>query len=193
MTGMLSAIPKTPLHDRLAAEGRLDPADTSEFGTNVIPLQISREELRDGYVQVMTELYEPEAYFERLEDLYLEDGIDIGRGRSRYWKTPPAGAAQDRVGLAGAGDRPVPAADERGPRGPPPRASTASGSGGSSRSARTRARCSSTSSTWPCTTTPTRWPSRCPRAARGSTTRTERDARPEWLSGAIWSMSPDGS
>ena len=38
MSGMLSAIPKTPLHDRLAAEGRLDLTDPPEFGTNVIPL-----------------------------------------------------------------------------------------------------------------------------------------------------------
>ena len=37
----------------------------------------------------MTELYECEPYFERLEELYLEDGIDIGRGRSRYWKRHP--------------------------------------------------------------------------------------------------------
>ena len=39
MIGMLYAIPKTPLHARLAEEGRLDPADEPEFGTNVIPLQ----------------------------------------------------------------------------------------------------------------------------------------------------------
>ena len=37
MSGMLSAIPKTPLHERLADEGRLDTADTNEFGTNVVP------------------------------------------------------------------------------------------------------------------------------------------------------------
>ena len=71
MSGMLSAIPKTPLHDRLAAEGRLDLADAPEFGTNVIPLQMSREELRDGYLRVLNELYEPEAYFERTEALFL--------------------------------------------------------------------------------------------------------------------------
>ncbi|HEV3260881.1 MAG TPA: radical SAM protein, partial [Gemmataceae bacterium] len=73
MIGMLAAIPKTPLHARLAAEGRLDPADENEFGTNVIPAQMTREELRDGYVQVMHDLYEPDAYFERLEDLYLKE------------------------------------------------------------------------------------------------------------------------
>src|SRR5260370_28110085 len=41
MVGMLSAIPKTPLYDRLAAEGRLELEDESEFGTNVIPLRMT--------------------------------------------------------------------------------------------------------------------------------------------------------
>ncbi|MGC8642785.1 MAG: B12-binding domain-containing radical SAM protein, partial [Isosphaeraceae bacterium] len=57
MTGMLSAIPKTPLHARLATEGRLDLADRAEFGTNVIPLHMSREELLEGYLRVLHELY----------------------------------------------------------------------------------------------------------------------------------------
>src|SRR5581483_12451535 len=52
MPGMLTAIPKTPLHARLAAEGRLDPEDVPAFGTNVIPLHMSRDELRDGYVRL---------------------------------------------------------------------------------------------------------------------------------------------
>lgn len=47
MVGMLHAIPKTPLHARLAEAGRLDWADRSEFGTNVVPLNMSREELCD--------------------------------------------------------------------------------------------------------------------------------------------------
>ncbi len=87
MVGMLHAIPKTPLHARLAEEGRLDPADHSEFGTNVIPLRMSREELRDGYVQLMQELYEPEAYFERLEALYLRDRFQFGQAERRYWRS----------------------------------------------------------------------------------------------------------
>ena len=37
MVGMLTAIPKTPLYDRLAREGRLDRDDAPAFGTNVIP------------------------------------------------------------------------------------------------------------------------------------------------------------
>jgi radical SAM superfamily enzyme YgiQ (UPF0313 family) len=89
MIGMLYAIPKTPLHARLAEEGRLDLSDEPEFGTNVIPLKIGREELRDGYVKVMDSLYKPDAYFDRLEELFLDEKIEMGRGRSRYWRKHP--------------------------------------------------------------------------------------------------------
>ncbi|MCA1685298.1 MAG: B12-binding domain-containing radical SAM protein, partial [Planctomycetia bacterium] len=89
MTGMLWAFRKTPLYDRLKAEGRLDPSDAPEFGTNVIPLRISREELRDGYIRVMDDLYTPEAYFGRLDDLFITARLDMGRGRSRYWRRHP--------------------------------------------------------------------------------------------------------
>lgn len=78
MSGMLSAIPKTPLHERLAAEGRLDTSDSPDCGTNVIPLQMSREELREGFIRVMTELYDPEKYFERTEALFFRPGFDVG-------------------------------------------------------------------------------------------------------------------
>jgi radical SAM superfamily enzyme YgiQ (UPF0313 family) len=89
MIGMLAAIPKTPLHARLAAEGRLDPADDLEFGTNVIPLRMSRGELRDGYVKVMQDVYEPEAYFGRLEDLYIKGKLAWGKGVAHYWRRHP--------------------------------------------------------------------------------------------------------
>jgi radical SAM superfamily enzyme YgiQ (UPF0313 family) len=89
MVGMLHAIPKTPLHDRLLAEGRLDPADEPAYGTNVIPLRLGREELRDGYVGVLEALYEPKAYFGRVEDLYLRRRIRLGRGQRRYWRRHP--------------------------------------------------------------------------------------------------------
>ena len=85
MSGMLSAIPKTPLHERLATEGRLDLSDRSEYGTNVIPLQIGREELLDGYFRVLNELYEPEAYFERTDALFLKPDFEIGITNKRTW------------------------------------------------------------------------------------------------------------
>ena len=70
MVGMLAAIPKTPLHARLKNEGRLDLDDELAFGTNVIPLGMTREELRDGYIGLMRDLYDADFYFERLENLY---------------------------------------------------------------------------------------------------------------------------
>jgi hypothetical protein len=87
--GMLHAIPKTPLYDRLAREGRLDPADDPEYGTNVIPLRLTRQELSDGYIQVMNALYEPEAYFARLDELYLHGKLRPGRAVKQYWRRHP--------------------------------------------------------------------------------------------------------
>jgi radical SAM superfamily enzyme YgiQ (UPF0313 family) len=86
MSGMLYAIPKTPLHDRLQEEGRLDPVDPPEFGTNVIPLLMSREELRDGYARVLSELYDPENYFARAEALFLNPKFEVGYTHTDVYK-----------------------------------------------------------------------------------------------------------
>src|SRR5262245_48559327 len=80
MVGMLAAIPKTPLYARLAAEGRLDPDDEPAHGTNVVPLQMGREELREGYVRLLDEVYEPGAYFDRVEELWLRGRAPYGPG-----------------------------------------------------------------------------------------------------------------
>jgi len=84
--GMLYAIPKTPLYERLAAEGRLDPDDRPEHGTNVIPLGMTRQELRDGFARLMLDVNEPEAWFERLEALYIGDDSMFASGRAEFWR-----------------------------------------------------------------------------------------------------------
>ena len=89
MIGMLHAIPKTPLHARLALEGRLDTSDAPAFGTNVLPLRLSREALHDGYVDILRDLHEPEAYFARLDELCLGGGLGEDNGRRRYWRQHP--------------------------------------------------------------------------------------------------------
>jgi radical SAM superfamily enzyme YgiQ (UPF0313 family) len=86
MVGMLAAIPKTPLYTRLKNEGRLDLEDEQEFGTNVIPLGMTRDELREGYIGLMRDLYDPEFYFERLENLYLTRQFHFARTRNAYWR-----------------------------------------------------------------------------------------------------------
>jgi hypothetical protein len=85
MVGMLSAIPKTPLHARLAKEGRLDAADRPVVGTNVIPLQLDRDQLGQGYLRVMQAIYAPEAYFERVKQLYLQGPL----GTLEQWPKRP--------------------------------------------------------------------------------------------------------
>jgi radical SAM superfamily enzyme YgiQ (UPF0313 family) len=77
MVGMLSAIPRTPLYTRLASAGRLDLWENPAYGTNVIPLKMSRQALTEGYVRLMSSLYEPQAYFERLDDLYLRGKLEF--------------------------------------------------------------------------------------------------------------------
>ena len=92
LVGMLHAIPRTPLYDRLHAEGRLAETDGTEFKTNVIPLGMTREEMHEGYVRVLNYLYHPDNFFRRLESLYIDGKIDMGRTRANYWKKHPINA-----------------------------------------------------------------------------------------------------
>ena len=96
MVTMLAAIPKTPLYDRLTDEGRLDPNE-SEFGTNVIPLEMSRQQLRDGFASLMQDLYRPEAYFQRFEDLYLSGEFHFGVAQTRWQRRHPWSWAKARA------------------------------------------------------------------------------------------------
>ena len=97
MTGMLTALPKTPLYDRLLKAGRIDPDDRPAFGTNVVPLILSRQELLDGYVGLMQELHAPGAYFDRFEDLFVVERLHFDRGRRRYWSAHPWARARAGV------------------------------------------------------------------------------------------------
>jgi hypothetical protein len=97
MIGILHAIPKTPLYDRLAAEGRLDYDDEPSYGTNVIPLGMSRDELTDGYIELMRDVYSPEAYFKRVDDLFLEDGFRFASPRAKHWRTHPWGGLKSQA------------------------------------------------------------------------------------------------
>lgn len=62
MVGMLQAVPKTPLHARLQKEGRLVPDDPN---CNFHPKQMTRDELRDGYWDLVKRLYTPESFLDR--------------------------------------------------------------------------------------------------------------------------------
>jgi radical SAM superfamily enzyme YgiQ (UPF0313 family) len=89
MLGMLSAIPKTPLHARLAREGRLDLADEPAYGTNVIPAGMSRERLRTGYVDLQQRLHDPPAWFDRLDRLFLDAEFRFGQAKAAHLRHRP--------------------------------------------------------------------------------------------------------
>ncbi len=62
MVGILQAIPRTPLYERLEREGRLVDDDSD---CNFLPKQMSRVELRQGYADLVRRLYTPEAFLDR--------------------------------------------------------------------------------------------------------------------------------
>jgi radical SAM superfamily enzyme YgiQ (UPF0313 family) len=76
MTGMLNAVPKTPLHARLKAAGRLiaDSVGDQFVFTNVIPSGMSRLELYEGYRALLHRLYAYRAYRQRAMALILNQG-----------------------------------------------------------------------------------------------------------------------
>ena len=93
MVNVLTAIPRTPLFERLEREGRLDNSgELANFGTistNVIPKRISRQALCDGYLQLLKDLYTPEAYFGRMDALYLDGSRLPPTARSKWLRRHP--------------------------------------------------------------------------------------------------------
>jgi radical SAM superfamily enzyme YgiQ (UPF0313 family) len=76
MTGMLNAVPRTPLYQRLQAAGRLlaDHVGDQFVFTNVLPTGMSRLELYEGYKHLLHRLYDYGNYRARAMDLILNQG-----------------------------------------------------------------------------------------------------------------------
>ena len=62
MVGMLTAVPKTPLYERLEKEGRLRLDDPN---CNIVPKQMTPSELQRNYWELLKRLYDPQAFFDR--------------------------------------------------------------------------------------------------------------------------------
>ena len=99
LVGLLHAIPTTPLFDRLKKAGRLNDSDDSAlFGTNVVPLGMKREELRQGFIEVMRQLYSPDGYFGRIDALFLRDRFAFSVHQLAYWRSHRLAWAKRVVG-----------------------------------------------------------------------------------------------
>ena len=81
MTGMLQALPKTPLHERVSREGRLIAASTGDqfVFSNIEPKQMTRPQLYAGYRRLIAELYDFRAYRERTMAFLLARGSQVSR------------------------------------------------------------------------------------------------------------------
>ncbi len=68
MVGLLTALPKTRLHARLAREGRLQATTTGNNTQAVLNFdpKLGREFLENGYRELMKQLYEPNTYYRRV-------------------------------------------------------------------------------------------------------------------------------
>ena len=79
MTGMLNAVPKTPLHQRLKEAGRLIAESVGDqfVFTNIIPKGMSRVQLYEGYKNLLERLYGYRNYRRRVMQLILQKGTQI--------------------------------------------------------------------------------------------------------------------
>jgi radical SAM superfamily enzyme YgiQ (UPF0313 family) len=71
MVALLCALPKTPLFERLHKAGRLKQEaapDNTRPSTNVIPLQMTQEELIAGYEDLLRRLTDDRAIYERIRN-----------------------------------------------------------------------------------------------------------------------------
>ena len=80
MTGMLNALPRTPLHARLKAAGRLiaDSVGDQFVFTNIVPSGMSRLDLYEGYRGLLDRLYDYRHYRQRAMALILSRGASRG-------------------------------------------------------------------------------------------------------------------
>jgi radical SAM superfamily enzyme YgiQ (UPF0313 family) len=68
MVGLLQAFPGTQLYDRLADEGRLTSelsGDNVDGSTNIVP-KMDIDVLRNGYKNILHQIYSPKLYYERI-------------------------------------------------------------------------------------------------------------------------------
>jgi radical SAM superfamily enzyme YgiQ (UPF0313 family) len=79
MTGLLNAMPKTPLYERLKKAGRLIAESVGDqfVFTNIVPHGMSRVQLYEGYKHLLQRLYGYRNYRRRAMQLILKRGAQI--------------------------------------------------------------------------------------------------------------------
>ena len=99
MVGMLNAPRGSQLYERLFKEGRLlneVTGDNTDFSTNIIP-KMGYEKLAEGYRKIVSSIYSPQLYYERVKEFlrqYKRTGKRQWHFQFRYlrWHFPYLGA-----------------------------------------------------------------------------------------------------
>jgi len=111
MVGLLTALPKTPLYERLKREGRLVEAaahsDNTRARTNIVPLRMSLEQLTDGYQRLYADLLADAGIAERIRNKLAHFGTPAELVRERpleaaaiLWRLLVRGIARGGPGRA---------------------------------------------------------------------------------------------
>jgi radical SAM superfamily enzyme YgiQ (UPF0313 family) len=84
MVGLLTALPRTPLHERLEREGRLrgeiDPTDNTKLATNVVPRHMSYDAMLQAYERLYRRLLSDHGIAQRVRNklAHLRDPVYQG-------------------------------------------------------------------------------------------------------------------
>jgi hypothetical protein len=84
MIGLLTALPRTPLHERLRKEGRLlgevDASDNTQLATNVVPKRMGYDEMIAGYQRLYRRLLSDRGIARRVRNKARHMGAPVYRG-----------------------------------------------------------------------------------------------------------------
>lgn len=103
MVGMLQAMPGTKLFDRLHSEGRLkgwSSGDNVDGSTNIVP-KMSAENLCEGYHKVLSHIYSPKYYYERVMTFLKEYQSPATRSRPHLRDLMAFARSLYRIGIFG--------------------------------------------------------------------------------------------
>jgi radical SAM superfamily enzyme YgiQ (UPF0313 family) len=90
MVGLLTALPRTPLHARLEKEGRLrgevDPTDNTKLATNVVPKHMSYEAMLAAYQRLYRRLLTDRGIADRVRNKLAHLGDPVYQGEYTPWQ-----------------------------------------------------------------------------------------------------------
>ena len=90
MVGLLTALPKTPLYQRLEKEGRLRSeshgSDNTKLATNVVPKHLGYEQMINAYKRLYRRLLTDRAIAERIRNKLAHLGNPVYQGEYPLWQ-----------------------------------------------------------------------------------------------------------